>query len=489
MKKEYDFKQKKGWISGCVIFVLVMIALIINFARIGIRDAEQKVEDILIDTVQAFSAKTFEELNDMRQMGAPLSGIMGSLDSSENHLAVVCLDELVKNSSAYMSVACNSDGTGITDAGKLVDVSKEPYFVVEEDEKQTYYYIEKEGITGKEAIVCSVPIATDNLEVGMLYSYYDLERIYEKYTSDGIYASSFLIFSIEDGEIVLKIDEKGIVSGNNIYEDIENIDSGPEAKIMKQKMRLSESGMSEFVKDETVQHMIYTPLNINNWYFTIGIGQEYIDIRVNAEWEESRNMLILLVAVLLTFIVSIFFFVILLRIKNAKKHELLEEKAERDLLSGLYNKIATEKKIKEYIAKNPTAQGALFLIDIDNFKNINDTKGHFFGDEVLKEIGFRMRSLLRPEDIVGRVGGDEFMVFVKNISDLDGIEREMERVSQLFTNFKAGEFSKYRVTASVGGAVYGKDGKDFERLYKCVDQAVYQAKRRGKNCLVMYQKN
>ena len=70
--------------------------------------------------------------------------------------------------------------------------------------------------------------------------------------------------------------------------------------------------------------------------------------------------------------------------------------------------MATERKIKEYITMNPQSQAMLFVLDIDNFKKINDTMGHAFGDEVLKNIGMRLKAAFRSSDIVGRFGGDEF---------------------------------------------------------------------------------
>lgn len=126
------------------------------------------------------------------------------------------------------------------------------------------------------------------------------------------------------------------------------------------------------------------------------------------------------------------------------------------------------------------------LFDIDNFKKINDTKGHAFGDEVLQAIGRELPTIYRTTDIVGRLGGDEFAVFLKDIPN-DNVRKHMGEVTyKFFSNFSVGEYTRYVVTASIGASMYPKDGKNFEELYKSADQAVYAAKKHGRNRLVFY---
>lgn len=155
-------------------------------------------------------------------------------------------------------------------------------------------------------------------------------------------------------------------------------------------------------------------------------------------------------------------------------------------MTGLSNKLATERKIKDYMTKHPDTQSMLFLFDIDNFKKINDTMGHAFGDEVLRSLGRQIGAIFRASDVVGRVGGDEFMVFLKDISNNEDILKEAGKVENFFKSFQAGEYVKYKATASIGVAIYPQEGEDFEALYKAADQGLYKAKKRGKNQLAFY---
>ena len=138
---------------------------------------------------------------------------------------------------------------------------------------------------------------------------------------------------------------------------------------------------------------------------------------------------------------------------------------------------------------HPEEQALLFVLDVDNFKKINDTLGHAFGDEVLRNLGMRLRSMFRVTDIIGRIGGDEFIIFLKDIKDNAVIEREGKKIEQFFHNFEVGEYVKYSVTASVGGAVFPRDADNFEDLYKAADKAVYISKKQGKNQLSYYKKD
>ena len=128
----------------------------------------------------------------------------------------------------------------------------------------------------------------------------------------------------------------------------------------------------------------------------------------------------------------------------------------------------------------------MLLFDIDNFKKINDTMGHAFGDQVLKSLGEQLSMEFRKTDILGRIGGDEFAILLKDIKDDEIILKEGDKILQFFRQFKVGDYVKYSATASIGAAIYPRDGKDFQELYKSADNALYEAKKQGKNRLIYY---
>lgn len=177
-------------------------------------------------------------------------------------------------------------------------------------------------------------------------------------------------------------------------------------------------------------------------------------------------------------------------INEHKKIQLeLKFKAERDSLTGLYNKGTSGKIIAEYLhsleGKNLTA--ALFIIDVDNFKTINDQLGHTFGDAVLCELGERLQRIFRADDIVGRVGGDEFIAFMKDIKDAQIAKKKAQEICDAFKNtYKSVDQTEHRISSSVGICVYPLGGTDYLPLYERADTALYSSKNKGKDTFTIY---
>lgn len=176
-------------------------------------------------------------------------------------------------------------------------------------------------------------------------------------------------------------------------------------------------------------------------------------------------------------------------INEEKKHSIeLQYKAERDSLTGIYNKGMTEKLIIEHLLNNPhLKKGALFIIDIDNFKAINDNFGHLLGDELLCNLSQKLSDLFRNDDIVGRIGGDEFIVFMKNASNQEIIQSKSKEIGKAFSiTYTTNNDKQYKISGSIGIALFPENGNTFKELYKNADIALYDAKSKGKNIYIFY---
>lgn len=161
--------------------------------------------------------------------------------------------------------------------------------------------------------------------------------------------------------------------------------------------------------------------------------------------------------------------------------EDLRRRAELDALTGLYNHAETERRAGMYLDGMPETICAMFIIDVDNFKLVNDGQGHLFGDAVLAELAAGMKKLTRKSDVIGRIGGDEFAIFLKDIPSSQIAEEKARKLLEIFQNLFRGEKKPIEVTCSIGLAIYPWDGLDFQTLYHCADLALYQAKSQGKN--------
>lgn len=170
------------------------------------------------------------------------------------------------------------------------------------------------------------------------------------------------------------------------------------------------------------------------------------------------------------------------KITDISKQKLIEEElvkqAQIDGLTGICNKETAENRIADLVEARRT--GYLFIMDVDNFKKINDTYGHVKGDETLVYLGSILREVFRKADVVGRIGGDEFVAFVSG----EGISEALiaERAKLILERMRS--FRKdggIEVTLSIGIASCPKNGQTYEELYIAADKAMYYAKRRGKN--------
>ena len=166
-----------------------------------------------------------------------------------------------------------------------------------------------------------------------------------------------------------------------------------------------------------------------------------------------------------------------------KSYELtLKMQAERDLMTGVFNREATIRSIGQRLALPDSGNllCAMLMIDIDDFKRINDTHGHVVGDQVLKEFASRISQEFRGDDIIGRMGGDEFVVFFNQISRYEMLPEKVGRLSAVLAEPVLVGSLSIESSASIGMAVAQQKTVTFETLFDCADRAMYESKFQGK---------
>ena len=173
---------------------------------------------------------------------------------------------------------------------------------------------------------------------------------------------------------------------------------------------------------------------------------------------------------------------------QVEQGEKLKQSASTDFLTGVLNRSAMEKRIEEKLTKNIDA-GTFFIIDVDNFKSVNDILGHPVGDKLLKQIASTLSELFRKDDLVGRLGGDEFCVFMNNIIEQELVEAKAEQLNEKCRLEVTGENGEVvKVSVSIGIASSQKDRENYSELYRCADLALYETKRKGKDTYTIYSK-
>lgn len=487
------------WFVLTCLLIAIVIAMLINFSVKSSRSVANDVNMTLVDDAKEYAMRVNNELVKMSDAGKPIGYLMKGYISSNKRFMVEMAEALCLNTAAYEVVYYPRGEKGLLHNGTQVEITEMPYFSqiekavrdIEKDESENvavrYINVGNDGLeAGRKAIIAIVSV--DGKPDGdKLLMYYPAETLCRLF--DGIRYGGGTFFAIVEpnGSVIEKAGvETVFLADDNIWSGLKDVPAYKESvarAMVRMESKITGSFQAKIGGESRT--CIYAPVGINDWSMVIGVNQSYVDDVRTREWRNTKNMIYQLVAAILVFFGLVMVMNIINKIKSGQESRKLEEKADTDLLTSLNNKLATERKIKEYMGEHPQEQGLLFVLDIDNFKKINDTLGHAFGDEVLRTLGHSIGSIFRASDIIGRTGGDEFTIFLKNLSDA-ALEKEAAKLGDFFKDFQAGEYVKYAATASIGAAVFPRDGKDFETLYKAADTALYVAKKRGKSQLAFY---
>ncbi len=479
-----------SWVVPGLILMAAVVIMLINFSAKSSSDASEAVSRNLIRSIQGYKEDFLYQLDTLGAIAGPIGAVMEREGTWDEKFAADMTEILGECMDADRVVFCDVSGQGVDAQRRQVDVGEEEYFPrIKAFEKSSYIYTESNN-SDNEALAKAI-IVVERVGSGKdayyFLMFYSMDRFKSLMSKSDFDSNSFLTVVDSEGKVLGAagaVNSKLLKDGN-LLEAIRP-ENAEQARTIKNRLDNGSRGTTAVTVQGESCTLAYVPFGENHWEVILGVSQGYVDKQISLQWENTKDMLTYLIIAIFVFICLVVGINIVSKIRNNEKKKELENKADTDLLTGLTNKLATERKIKAYMQQHPNSQSMLFILDIDNFKKINDTMGHAFGDEVLRSLGQQIGAIFRATDIIGRVGGDEFMIFLKGVSDKDAVRKEAKKVEQFFKNFQAGEYVKYAATASIGVAIFPQEGNDFETLYKAADQGLYKAKKRGKNQLAFY---
>lgn len=482
-------KNKKAvitqWILPVMAFLIIVTAMIGDTSNDMKKSIGDLVEYRFEDAAAYYASSFFDAMHCLRAASIPVVTMLEQDGVDDLKEAVPYLSSLREVTTIMDVWFVEQDGRGINAYGSEVAVEEEELLLAVGD-GQKQFALTTYGADQKRVIAYISPMESSSRA---LISYYD-PAVFLLDTSV-FHFDSHTWYAIMDGQgeiITLNAgNAKDISKEDNILADLKNAKL-KDFKYTQILNKIGKKSVFDFVAETggTQRYYIMTPARVNDWYFVLSTPNSYVQLLNKRSLKGIQNMVLYVVIAVIVLFAVIMISAVINRRKAGEHNKELEEKADTDLLTELNNKIASERKIKEYILNNPNGQAMLFLIDIDNFKKINDTRGHAFGDEVLRNIGMRLKAAFRSTDVVGRAGGDEFILLLKDINTDELIQKEANKVTGIFKNFQVGNYTKYTVTASIGCAIFPRDAADWESLYKAADVGVYKAKRAGKNRLAYY---
>ena len=381
----------------------------------------------------------------------------------------------------------NADGDVYYNNGVRKNVKTREYFKKAMQGEKVMSYPLESLVDGKTKVILAVPIYKDGSVIGVLAGSYNVgalnqmlfDDIYDGVGFSLIMDASGRIISCDSGKSYRKIKINDnvfkfyVASGEVSKKDMESA---------RQNVQEQNHGILVFNENKQIRYLAYEPLRINDWMLCYIVPQK--KAQEGFQFIKDRE-------VVLFFIIGggMIAFLLLILQRTSVKQKKMRELASRDGLTQLYNKVGTEHMINEWLHSDKSkCGGVMLMMDVDYFKQINDTYGHAVGDRVLYKVGHLLKSSFRENDIVGRIGGDEFLIFMDGITSEEFAIRRMESLQQYLRELPIEELKGHPLTCSMGAAFTPKDGTEFEELYKHADEALYKTKRNGRDGFSIYHK-
>ncbi|MEG1812143.1 MAG: GGDEF domain-containing protein [Clostridia bacterium] len=325
-----------------------------------------------------------------------------------------------------------------------------------------------------ECVMLAVPVRSGEEVAGVMTASYKPEALGALLMAEQAPNAAFL-------EACLLIDEQGAVIAQAGQMAAHGQAGGPElTEGDHARLLQAPSGQTHLASDHGACFVTVYEAGVDGWRLVSVRAREemlagYRFITVNAAW---------LAAAMLAILGALFVAYRFVMRAERREVELLRERADCDAMTGFFNKRATEALICAAI-EGGNGIHSLFMLDLDGLKGINDTYGHSAGDDALLRVAQAIRSSVRESDAVGRVGGDEFMIFLNNIGGIGRAQEVAERIIEKLGEANGEDALNFPLTCSIGIAM--TSGTDtFEKLYREADKALYRAKNEGKNRFIFY---
>lgn len=377
------------------------------------------------------------------------------------------------------------DGVSTYEDGAVKNVASREYFQEAMKGKRALSDPLESRVDGEWRVIMAVPVLAAGRAKGVLGGSYDLGALSHFLFEDIYDGEGYSLVVTADGEVVSfdgSEEVRGIGARDNFFDyyGAMNFLGGSSMEEVRADFD-SRAGRCLKMRDGSEeQYLVYEPLELKGWMLCYVVPVSKVEEGYGfIRYYELILTMVLLggVAVLLCYIWN----------ENQKEKRALMEYAHTDVLTGVLNKDTTEEETDQWLEdKRSSGSQVLMMLDIDNFKTINDVYGHAAGDEALRQVGALLRQVFREDDIIGRVGGDEFVVLMKNITEEETALNRAEDLCRRFREITLKELKGRPLSCSIGMACAPEYGTTYQQLYVCADCALYQSKKKGRNGYTMY---
>lgn len=474
MKNKY-FEQKnfvKNYIYAITIFIITLVIGISIFFNVVQSSIEKNSRETLITNVTQQS----EHLNTILNINYSYLNVLAQeLSKSEDLFSksnISLIKAFMENTDLNRTAIIDSDGNALYDNNVVKNVAHRRYFKESMQGKQSLSDPLESSVDQQTRVILSVPIYKNNQVIGVVGGSYNVTKLGNMLFDDLFDGQGKSFIVDQDGNLITR--DKKYEKKHNI-KTIDNLFDICDEKEVKTDFNQQESDLIQIqTKKNKSLYLAYSPLKINDWMIC------YI-VPVHVA-QESYTFIKHYETLLATFLgLIVLSLMIYLAHSNSRENKYLIHLSEIDPLTSVFNKETTQKLIDQKLKNHE--HFCFLILDVDDFKSVNDNYGHAVGDKVLKNLSDLFKNHFRQTDIVGRIGGDEFIILIEDEHIAESrIQSLLKKVNEL----KIEELQDFKLSISVGMAFAPSNGTTFMELYRHADHALYQTKRTGKNNYKIY---
>lgn len=336
-------------------------------------------------------------------------------------------------------------------------------------------------------ILFSVPLTNDEGEhVGILSASYTAQRFGRLLLQDSYRDSAFSLLTDAEGNLLFSSSASSVFVPDSTSPADQRIVPSPtffdeeSAAAIRASMARREHNLYTVAHNGIDYVVVQTPIEQNNWMLfcmipTSALAEDYEAIT------RLRHMQMIIISLTLALVA---FTIILHMLRDWKRlrteNAMLTVRASTDSMTGLLNQGTTSEQITSEL-KTHLGEGMLLLLDLDNLKGINDTLGHPIGDRAILVLSDLMREIFADASVIGRIGGDEFMIFLPKPRSREDVRGHIKALQARLNDAMKDDLPARLTLRCSVGAAYAKLGDDYTSLYSRADVALYHVKRHGKD--------
>lgn len=479
--------QMRQYVAVIAIFLIAVVIGLFVFSFYIQRSVEKRSQRTMMNNVSRQSEHLRTILNIQYDY---LNGLAEQIGKSND-----LLDK--ENMELIKSVTKDTDFGGIAliepngmahySSGEVKSVAHRRYYKEAISGKRTLSDPLDSSISGSTRVVLGVPIYKDKKVIGILGGSYDVTALSRMLFEDLFDGKGCSMIITDSGEVIAFEGDTSywnIDYRDNFYQYCKKWMIKDNVTVNRIKQDFKEGKENLVIADSKKQgnqrhYFAYMPMKINSWNLCYAVPQQAA--QEPYDFIEHYEMIFMIVFTL--FVILLILYIVY---ENHRRNQELIKYAQTDALTGLYNKETTKLQTDELLTKQSDQLHAFLILDMDCFKQINDRYGHAVGDSILQQFGKILRGTFRQEDILGRIGGDEFVVVMKNIKTKKMVLYKAKELLEKTEKYQFEELKGKNISISIGIAMAPKDGDCYMDLYKRADQALYQAKREGKARICNY---